>query len=94
MTSESGSETAECVSFATRIRGWVREYPFALAVIAFELLLIGSCIAAHEHWNAPLQTTAIAAKCAVMVFSIVSIFCDRTSWPGILLFWANIFPRI
>ena len=57
------------------------------------MFVIG-CRIAHLPWNSPLVAITGGAWLVMMLFGIVSIFCDRTSWPGLLLFWASLFSHI
>ena len=70
----------------------MREHPFALLPTAFAIFTIG-CRVAHLPWGTPLAEIAGLAWFAMHLFGIVSIFCDRTPWPGLLLFWASFFIR-
>jgi hypothetical protein len=65
----------------SRPGAWAREHKFATVAAAFFLSGFVS------------ENAAGAAMLGTHLFGIVSIFCDRSPWLGLLLFWSAFIPH-
>ena len=78
-------------------RFWSKGHRFAIFAAACELAIVCGGIL-HSSFGIRPDPLLMIAWPAAFLSALASIFCDRSHWPGILLFWLNLtgllFPRI
>lgn len=70
-------------------RTWTKEYRFVLFSAACELLIVCRIIF-HDTHRMPLDEVVGIAAFGAFLSALMSIFIDRSPWPGIVLFWLSL----
>ncbi len=66
---------------------WTKAYRFALLAATFGLAILVGWIRPDRN---PLNEVEGVATFGVILMGLMSIFCDRSPWPGIVLFWIGL----
>ncbi len=75
------------------LRGWVSEHRFATVAAVCETFFPARILI--EFGNRPLvEIATVLAILGTHLFCLVSIFCDQSPWPGLLLFWISILVNV
>ena len=89
MNTASNNNNVDGLLKKPRFKNWTSEYRFALFSVACELLIV-FWSAFHGMQRMPLDAVVGIAKLGAVLTGLMSIFIDRSPWPGIVLFWLSL----
>lgn len=89
MSTVSNNNDVDGLLKKSRFKNWTSEYRFALFSVGCELLIVCWSIF-HGMQRMPLDEFVGIAKFCGFLSGLMSIFIDRSPWPGIVLFWLSL----